>query len=118
MTAQGEDIPAWLDNAITKAASDAARWHDTECSFHGTTIIDLTVLQGGAPLCDCDGPTAITRRCAADRKLLDLHAGNMHSCPAKDETGYLDEWTHFGYEDTCPVVQGLADGYGWTEGQR
>lgn len=58
------------------------------------------------------------RRCALDRELLDLHGGNMHSCPAKDDTGYLDEWTQFGYSDTCPVVQGIAEAYGWTDARQ
>lgn len=63
-------------------------------------------------------PASVLRRCAADRKLLKLHGGNMHSCPATNENDYLDEWTHFGYEDTCPVVQLLAEGYGRMEGER
>jgi len=41
----------------------------------------------------------------------------MHSCPATDETGYLDEWTQFGHSDVCPVVQHLAKGYGFAAGQ-
>ncbi|GGZ82513.1 hypothetical protein GCM10010328_66260 [Streptomyces rubiginosohelvolus] len=60
--------------------------------------------------------TEVLRRCAADRKLIALHGGNMHSCPAMDDTGYLDEWTQFGYDDACPVLRHLAEGYGWTEG--
>ncbi|MFG3244171.1 DUF6221 family protein [Streptomyces sp. NPDC048157] len=63
-------------------------------------------------------PASVLRRCAADRKLIELHGHRMHSCPAEDETGYLDEWTQFGHGDTCPVVRLLAEGYGWTEGER
>ncbi|RIH58105.1 hypothetical protein D3C59_37200 [Streptomyces sp. SHP22-7] len=63
-------------------------------------------------------PESVLRRCAADRKLLELHSGRCHSCPAKDESGYLDEWTQFDYGDVCPVVELLADSYGWTEGKR
>ncbi|MFG2676958.1 hypothetical protein [Streptomyces sp. NPDC048445] len=83
MTAQGEDILAYLERAISKAE------------------------QFGLLL-----------RTNADRKLIALHGGNMHSCPATDDTGYLDEWTQFGYDDACPVMQLLAEGYGWTEGER
>ncbi|MFH8483641.1 DUF6221 family protein [Streptomyces sp. NPDC018055] len=60
-------------------------------------------------------PASVLRRCAADRKLIALHGGNMHSCPATDDTGYLDEWTQFSHDDACPVLLHLAEGYGWTE---
>jgi hypothetical protein len=53
------------------------------------------------------------RRVASERQLLKLHAGRMHSCPATDETGYLDEWTQFDHSQACPVVELLAEGYGW-----
>ncbi|NUS88759.1 MAG: hypothetical protein HOY75_40175 [Streptomyces sp.] len=59
----------------------------------------------------------VDRRCAADRNLLELHAGRMHSCPATDETGYLDEWTQFDHSQVCPVVQLLAESYGFPAGQ-
>jgi hypothetical protein len=63
-------------------------------------------------------PASVLRRCAADRKLLNLHAGKMHSCPATDETDYLDEWTEFDHSQACPVILLLAEGYGWTGGER
>jgi len=116
MSGQGEGILAWLDSAITAAEQNASRWHDTECTVHGTSLIDATVLHS-ATLCDCGGPESVLRRCAADRKLLNLHVGKMHSCPATDETGYLDEWTQFDHSEVCPVVEHLAEGYGWTAGQ-
>ncbi|RSN50512.1 hypothetical protein DMH12_24840 [Streptomyces sp. WAC 04229] len=108
-----QDIAAWLDRAMTKADADADRWHDAECSFHGTTLIDMTVLQGGATLCDCEGPASVRRRCAADRKLLELHAGRAHSCPVWDDDGDYDQRVDFYDHETCPVVQLLAEGYGW-----
>ncbi|WP_435606567.1 hypothetical protein [Streptomyces ardesiacus] len=119
------ELLAWLDRAITKAAHDADRWHEAECSFHETTIIDMAVLQGGATLCDCEGPASVRRRCTADRKLLDLHrpvvlrggGGARYfetttvckSCePPKQfpETAY-----------PCPTIVSLAEGYGWTAPQ-
>ncbi|MGW3403424.1 hypothetical protein [Streptomyces zhihengii] len=112
MTAQGEDILAFLEHAISQAEAGAARWHDLECDVHAASLIDVSVLHH-ATLCDCAGPSSVLRRCAADRKLLQLHGGNMHSCPATDETGYLDEWTQFSHEDPCPVVELLAANYGW-----
>ncbi|MCA1223440.1 hypothetical protein [Streptomyces sp. 8L] len=120
-TAQGEDILAWLETAVVEAASNADRWHDRECDVHLIGLADVADMLMAAEVpgavCDCAGPASVLRRCAADRKLLELHRRKMHSCPAKDATGYLDEWTQFDYGDTCPVVRLLAQGYGW-EAQR
>lgn len=133
MTAQGEDILAWVETAITKAESDADRWHDAECSFHGTTIIDLSVLQGSATLCDCEGPSSVRRRCAADLKLLELHqAVHDHGryseaqCPAECDGQHSGPLVCASCRDyvgdpldvPCPTVVVVAEGYGWTEGKR
>lgn len=149
MTAQGEDVLAWLETAITARedaarsahATDPAPWTAetaTEPTFDHTREAGsgILVAADGNPLWDCEGasalcmtaaasihaslhdPASVLRRCAADRKLLALHGGKCHSCPATDETDYLDEWTQFDYGDMCPVVQLLAEGYGWTEGKR
>ncbi|MFE4915901.1 DUF6221 family protein [Streptomyces sp. NPDC056652] len=149
MTAQGEDILAWLNAAIaarektTHAATQPAwRTHDTHLDLGGHTA---TVLSGtgnqvellawlptmshnpwdetrnawnNAEHIALNDPESVLRRCAADRKLLELHGNRCHSCPAKGEAGYLDEWTQFDYDDTCPVVLLLAEGYGWTEGEQ
>jgi hypothetical protein len=66
------DLHGWVTQQIDAVASAAARWHDIECDVHATTLIDAAVIQG-ATLCDCGGPASVLRRCAADRKLLDLH---------------------------------------------
>ncbi|MER6249415.1 DUF6221 family protein [Streptomyces griseorubiginosus] len=134
MTAQGEDLLAWLNAAIsdrTRKAEAALAFGD---GFVGADDYVYGTGDGGPYLrvvvpgfegqteaatqhfADC-GPTSVLRRCAADRKLLELHARRMHSCPATDETDYLDEWTQFDHSEVCPVVQHLADGYGWTAGQ-
>jgi hypothetical protein len=57
------------------------------------------------------------RRVAAERKLLELHGGRGHGCPAYDYDGDLDEFARFYNHEACPVVQHLAEGYGWTAGQ-
>ncbi|WP_327335160.1 hypothetical protein [Streptomyces anulatus] len=119
MTAQGEDVLAFLERMVSKLEANADRWHDAECSFHDTTVIDLTVLQDTATLCDCQGPAGVRRRCAADRKLIAQHG----PCSDQDlgckgcgfnnqEESMVDH-----YED-CPVLCALAEGYGWTEGER
>jgi hypothetical protein len=124
VTTRGEDVLAWLEAAITKAEAEADRWHDAECSWHDTTILDLTVLQGGATLCDCDGPASVRRRCAAERKLLELHR------PQPDGSGFPDGMQcrtcsqdgGDGYQylvpAPCPTIFVLAEGYGWTGGER
>lgn len=136
MTAQGEDILAWTKDAIsereTVARAAAALQDDPE---NGWGIVDdssyavpskrrfisphigLTHEPESAEHIVLNNPASALRRCAADRKLLSLHAGKMHSCPATDETGYLDEWTQFDHSEVCPVVEHLAEGYGWTAGQ-
>ncbi|WP_097964918.1 DUF6221 family protein [Streptomyces sp. or20] len=133
MTAQGEDILAYLDSAITareEAAYAAPRspWSvrvddDAVVAPDGITVAEAFALSGHQTRAILDlialhQPASVLRRCAADRKLIALHGGNMHSCPATDDTGYLDEWTQFGYDDACPVLRHLAEGYGWTEGER
>ncbi|MFF0009546.1 DUF6221 family protein [Streptomyces tibetensis] len=149
MTAQGEDILAWLETAISEREETARRatqtdWrtHDTHLDLGGHTATVLTGERNDTQLLAwvptmshepwdetrnawnnaehiaLNDPASVLRRCAADRKLLKLHGGNMHSCPATDETDYLDEWTHFDYSQACPVVELLAESYGRTGGAR
>ncbi|MGQ4393842.1 DUF6221 family protein [Streptomyces violaceoruber] len=132
MTAQGEDLLAWLDRAITarEQAANAASgstwraddWGNVQTDQH-ETVAEVWPLSGAQPdsnvtFIAANDPQSVLRRCAADQKLLALHGRKCHSCPATDETGYLDEWTQFDYGDMCPVVQLLAEGYGWAEGER
>ncbi|MFE7116559.1 DUF6221 family protein [Streptomyces sp. NPDC057654] len=63
-------------------------------------------------------PASVLRRCAADRKLLELHGDRCHSCPAKGATGYCDEWTEFDCGDVCPVVTAVGESYGWAENEK
>ncbi|MFI0822284.1 DUF6221 family protein [Streptomyces sp. NPDC021098] len=67
-------------------------------------------------------PEAVLRRCAADRKILGMHQ------PVTVE--YDDDspptqacrtcGSHFEYPTAwpCSTLRALAEGYGWTEGQR
>lgn len=129
MSAQGEDILAFLDAAISlheqRARALGGGRIEVKSYASGAVQLEGAIHLDGDALHEdevahivLNDPESVLRRCAADRKLLKLHGGNMHSCPATDETDYLDEWTHFGYEDHCPVIIALAEGYGWTEGQR
>ena len=112
---------AWLESAITKAEADADRWHDAECSFHDTTLIDVTVLQGGATLCDCEGPASVRRRCAADRKLIAAHPITRDVVTVKPDGthGFGCEVCHYDHyvegRGWCDTLLALAEGYGWPE---
>jgi hypothetical protein len=132
VTAQGEDILAFLDTAIRQREHSAhlakseggPEWGEDPFVYgvrDQTHTLAIRVRENRTSLLAhiaLNDPASVLRRCAADRKLLALHRGSMHSCPAADDTGYLDEWTQFGYNDTCPVLRALAEGYGWTEGDR
>jgi len=136
MTAQGGDILAWLETAITaredlaRAAADEeqdASWSDGgeygESVYTGG-VASAVVAGPWGHLPDAtrkyiaaNDPASVLRRCAADRKLLELHGGQGHSCPSYDYDGDLDSFARFYDHEACPVVQHLAEGYGWTAGQ-
>ncbi|MFF1574728.1 DUF6221 family protein [Leifsonia sp. NPDC058292] len=131
MSAQGGDLLAWLYGAIT-AREEAARcvgWGSITATDYLWGTKHLTLHRAGesknttemdSDLADhivANDPESVLRRCAADRKLLELHGGRGHSCPAYDYDGDLDEFARFYNHEVCPVVQHLADGYGWTAGQ-
>jgi len=147
MTAQGGDLLAWLETAITER-EDAARlatqgvWrtHDTHLDLGGHTATVLvgerndTELLAWLPTMShapwdearnawnnaehiaANDPASVLRRCAADRKLLELHA--QDSLPNGID---LDECRTCGGVNEpwpCPTLLTLAEGYGWTEGER
>lgn len=114
-TAAGEGILSWLDTAITKAEQDAVRWHDVECDVHGTSLIDAIVLES-ATLCGCGGPESVLRRCAADRKLLTLHEPRPFLGGGMPDPAECSECHNQAFP--CPTIVALAEGYGWTGGDR
>lgn len=131
------ELIAWLDAAISnreEAARDAARIYgprwgrpvDTDMVRVSDDIWFQALSDEIAEHVVCNSPESVLRRCAADRKLLDLHrpvvlrggGGARYfetttvckSCePPKQfpETAY-----------PCPTVVPLAEGYGWTGGER
>lgn len=178
MTAQGEDILAWLDNAISER-EDALRpvqvepcerpgmfvqYGETIVHIHSSDSHDRTdvvlldlhrnhafALAGGAdgqpPAWNspedyqllafvhvpqniasiqkthiataqtCHSPKPELAAVRAAQSLVKLHGGRAHSCPAFDEDGDYDDRVRFYDHEVCPVIQHLADGYGWTAGQ-
>lgn len=155
MTAQGEDILAYLDSAITareklaRAAADAVggeRWDgaDREVVFDlpgGDTVADgvmrgdmyESMKQQASDHIALNDPASVLRRCAADRKILELHQGvadhgrfSEPECPA-DCDGQHDgppvcmacrDYAGDPLASPCFTVRFLAEGYGWTEGER
>ncbi|MCI3279185.1 DUF6221 family protein [Streptomyces cylindrosporus] len=146
MTAQGEDILAWLDNAISvreTAATEAAapyggRWvqgfpeqHKDPDMRYGWAQ-DMVHLSQNDPhiAYQClsgeiaahtvlNDPESVLRRCAADRKLIGQHGPwnvrdrACRGCGLNNQ----DEQRIADYAD-CPVLNGIAEGYGWTGGER
>ena len=147
MTGHGEDILAFLDAAITareKTARSAAvsfmgvpdggTWVQRRDSHRGGYMIssprgeergavDESVAfafnESAATFITLNDPTSILRRCAADRKLIAEHgpfSANDLGCKGCGLDGHEDLIT--GYYEDCPVLCVLAEGYGWTEGER
>ncbi|MEV5129273.1 DUF6221 family protein [Streptomyces sp. NPDC053705] len=141
MTAQGEDILAYLDRAITAtertahAAADAVggdRWSGADREVvvdlpggdiiaDGVTYGDMyePMKQQASDHIALNDPASVLRRCAADRKLIALHGPvgewdlGCKGCGFNNqEESMVDR-----YQD-CPVLRALAEGYGWTEGER
>lgn len=126
MTARGEDILAWTKNAVTEAERIA---RDAVCEF----MYFDTDSEAAAAHYQRQTPESVLRRCAADRKLLDLHQGvpdhgrySEPECPA-DCDGQHDsppvcmscrDYVGDPLEAPCVTVLAIAEGYGWTEGQR
>ncbi|WP_435606565.1 DUF6221 family protein [Streptomyces ardesiacus] len=133
MTAQGEDILAWLETAISeretaaRAASEGP-WEETGIGDYGWTVSAPTGAlfetddtdQGRADThyIALNDPESVLRRCAADRKLLGLHGGRAHECSVFDRQGDVDNCAWIPESDVCSTIHLVAEGYGWTEGER
>ncbi|MEW2266896.1 DUF6221 family protein [Streptomyces sp. NPDC047868] len=146
MTGPGEDILAWTDAAISTAertareAAEAAEgdsWEECNQAVYvsgpGGDLLAEGVMYGD--LFDpvrlpvvlhmvLNDPESVLRRCAADRKILDLHTpqqdgsgipGNVQcrTCSQGGGDGYL----YLVYAP-CATILALAEGYGWTGGDR
>jgi hypothetical protein len=146
-TTAGEDILSWLDAAITRfernahAAAEAAKGAVWDGADREVTVAGA----GGDGLADgvmygdlyepmkaavslhmaLNDPESVLRRCAADRKLLELHSPKdvplevdkicVH-CSARDGSRPLVYAYPVAFP--CPTIRALAEGYGWTGGAR
>ncbi|MGW3383270.1 DUF6221 family protein [Streptomyces albogriseolus] len=140
MTAQGGDLLAWLESAITRAedlaraAADKeqdASWSDGGEygeNVHTDGVASAVVVGPWGYLPDAtrtyiaaNDPASVLRRCTADRKLLELHApmedpdvvGRDHLHCQTCAAPVLGELDNVAFP--CSTVRALAEGYGWTE---
>ncbi|MDX3531949.1 DUF6221 family protein [Streptomyces sp. ID05-39B] len=149
MTAQGEDILAWLDRAITvreqsaqtsieqatvylagAEPSSVSVWRVVERPATGTfvatcdqwgRVAEVVPTYGGAHAehIALNDPDSVLRRCAADRKLISQHgpcSDTDRGCKGcgfdNQEESMVDDY------NSCPVLIAIAEGYGWTRGER
>jgi hypothetical protein len=142
VTAQGEDLLAWLETAIARRESVArvaspGPWIPGGIGDYGWTVHtgirsveteDSEIGRADAKHIALNSPSAVLRRCAADRKLITLHNTPGNVFP---DGSYLDDnrWcVGCGYGNDgepltsdvndCPTLHALALGYGWTGGDR
>jgi hypothetical protein len=146
VTAQGEDLLAWLKHAISmhedaalKALSGSAQFAlrrgewvyvpgvdeirdvDEAATTHAKFVED-----GAGNHIAVHDPASVLRRCAADRKLMALHrpvvlrggGGSRYFetttvCKSCEPPQQFPETAY-----PCPTLRALAEGYGWTEGER
>lgn len=118
-----QSLLTWLDRAISER-EDAARqaapgpWatdmdNDQVVAVDSVTVADVFSLSGGqlrstALHIAANDPASVLRRCATDRKLL-------KSLKALIEGDYIDDGEPVLAEHVLGI---LAEGYGWTEGER
>lgn len=131
VTARGEDILAWTKSAITRAAKAATaasgnEWHVDDWGNVQTgqheTVAEVWPLRAepnsNAQHIALNNPESVLRRCAADRKILELHSrqddDGCRTCVEWSET----EYCHVPVPFPCDTFSALAEGYGWTEGER
>jgi hypothetical protein len=57
----------------------------------------------------------VHRRCAADRKIVELHGSGAHECSVLDHTDNIDACHYVLEGDNCSTLLLLAGGYGITE---
>lgn len=139
MTAQGEDILAWLNDVISSreaAARDAARAYgpvwvrpiDTDMVrvSSGDRIWFQCLSEEIAEHVVYNSPEVVLRRCAADRKILELHGpvilrggggakyfDTTRVCRSCEPPQQFPE-----HAFPCDTLRALAEGYGWTGGER
>lgn len=139
MTAQGGYLLAWTNDAISQreriardAASEAGgSWREDPFVYgvrdQKNALVAKSREERAASIVHiaASDPASVLRRCATDRKLLELHRGDGWHCavcaepeaPSEDSEGeYV--WSRTAMTVPCPTLLTLAEGYGWTGGER
>ncbi|MEU3903282.1 DUF6221 family protein [Streptomyces goshikiensis] len=126
------DLHDWISQQIAAreaAAATCPPWpwmfdadEEVVLAADGIEVADIHALsnrqlRAAGEFIAANGPQVTLRRCAADRKILEIHryAGgdswdqySCHGC-GYDDTGYLVDHTN-----ECETLQALAEGYGIT----
>lgn len=131
------DLHGWITQQIDRIENDlhavdkehgrdwTTRWEassDTFTIYDGNnSAVVANALPAAAGLIALHDPANVRRRCAADRKILEVHApqgGDWEpyaclGCGSDSEFGVLVD-----HVNDCETLQALAEGYGLTEEQR
>lgn len=110
------DLHGWITQQIDRTEA-VARAAD---GLIGDVLGEFYIREAMEHL-DLHSPASVLRRCAADRKILQVHApqgGDWEphaclGCGSDSEYGVLVDHTN-----DCETLQALAEGYGLTEEQR
>lgn len=135
MTAQGEDVLAWLDSAVS-AVEDIARattdrqpndeWDavgagdEDDAARSHWEVVGIATMKPTPAASDLaqhialHDPASVLRRCAADRMLI--YEVRRTAQNAKDRP--WDPMYGPYAEAMLAAAKVVAEGYGWTEGQR
>lgn len=106
------------DNVVADAGTVARMWDYVRMGTAVQVEADMRLIIAQAD------PTAVLRRCAADRKILEHHTPVGNGYPSHyacegcgyDDGGDLSDWETPHIND-CPTLLALAEGYGLTEEQ-
>lgn len=115
MTASGEDILAWVDNAISGREKTA---REAEAISPSPWTAGPNEDESVAHMAAHD-PASVLRRCVADRKLIAEHGPWSDTDRSCKGCGFDNQGGSMvvDYRD-CPALNGIAEGYGWTGGER
>jgi hypothetical protein len=99
-------VPDWMGDGTDVISGDGHDYLSVAYSLGGpATAIHIAE----------NDPACVIRRCAADRKIVELHGGGGHECSVFDHTGNPD-FCHYVLEgDNCSTMLLLAEGYGIEE---
>ena len=126
------DLHGWISQKIDEVEQRAqalppwpwtfdADWEEVKAA-DGIAVADVFALSGRqlratGEFIAANDPAAVLRRCAADRKILELHcyAGGSYEPYACDGCGHDDLGANVDHCNDCGTLQALAAGYGITD---